>query len=314
MRLIQMRFKLSCLLLLSFLSLRFVVGGEELQSANCSPIDGYDGSSVVFSARTGNYWQIWKLDVSKGSATVLTSSPIDKRTPRFGKNGTVVVYRDSSGRVFEYDLEKKTDTAIKPIDGFIMDPQMSPSGTKLAFSRFQSEPNDNADIYFYSFDKGALTKVTDEATLEYSPAWSSDEKNIAFVSGRGARKHFLYVINLETKIQKLLQNLPADDLSPAWSPDDKWIIFSSCRTEDYEIWRVRPDGTEIQQLTRSPGLDSTPTYSPTGQHILFTSNREGKLGLWLMKEDGSDQRRITPAELIAREPHWWIPSAKGGAQ
>ena len=44
---------------------------------------------------------------------------------------------------------------------------------------------------------------------------------------------------------------------------------------DYDIFTMRPDGTEIQQLTRTPGNDSHSSWSPDGKSILWSSARHG---------------------------------------
>ncbi|NNF58686.1 MAG: hypothetical protein HKN04_10640, partial [Rhodothermaceae bacterium] len=44
------------------------------------------------------------------------------------------------------------------------------------------------------------------------------------------------------------------------SPDGRWIAFGSARTDDWEVYRVRPDGTGLERLTASPGFDGDPVW------------------------------------------------------
>jgi Tol biopolymer transport system component len=72
------------------------------------------------------------------------------------------------------------------------------------------------------------------------------------------------------------------------------IVFSSNRGGSWSIWSVRPDGTELRQVSK-PGADEQdvdPAFSPDGLAILITSTRGGKAGLWTMGRDGRDPRRI----------------------
>ena len=36
---------------------------------------------------------------------------------------------------------------------------------------------------------------------------------------------------------------------PTWSPDGQWLAFQSNRSGTWQIYRMRVDGTDIQQLT-----------------------------------------------------------------
>lgn len=63
--------------------------------------------------------------------------------------------------------------------------------------------------------------------------------------------------------------------------------------DDYDIWTSRPDGSDLQRLTTSPGYDAEATLSPDGQTIVFTSVRDGDLNIYTMRTDGSNLRQLT---------------------
>lgn len=73
---------------------------------------------------------------------------------------------------------------------------------------------------------------------------------------------------------------------------------------------MRPDGSELRQLTHTKGDvdtlgdDSRPTWSPDGKRIVFSSNRTGDGELWIMNADGSGQKRL--AGLPHRDD--WAPA------
>jgi Tol biopolymer transport system component len=84
--------------------------------------------------------------------------------------------------------------------------------------------------------------------------------------------------------------------SPSVSPTGEWIAFAIWNDEGIsEIYRVRRDGTGLQQLTSSGEDDDQPSWSPDGQQIVFRSWRRGRSGeIWVMNADGSQQRNLTP--------------------
>ena len=53
------------------------------------------------------------------------------------------------------------------------------------------------------------------------------------------------------------------------------------------------DGTNIVNLTNSPGYDYSPNWSPDGQQVAFVSERDGNSEIYVMNADGSNQRRLT---------------------
>jgi Tol biopolymer transport system component len=67
-----------------------------------------------------------------------------------------------------------------------------------------------------------------------------------------------------------------------------WPIYAS-----YDIYRARPDGSEISKLTEIDGYDAEATVSPQGDRIVFTSTRDGDLDIYSMNLDGSDVVRLT---------------------
>ncbi len=69
-----------------------------------------------------------------------------------------------------------------------------------------------------------------------------------------------------------------------------WPIYSS-----YDIYRARPDGSEISKLTDIDGYDAEATVSPMGDRIVFTSTRDGDLDIYSMNLDGSNVIRLTDA-------------------
>jgi TolB protein len=77
---------------------------------------------------------------------------------------------------------------------------------------------------------------------------------------------------------------PAPDFSHGYT----WAVYP-----DYDIFVCRPDGSNLRQLTDTPGYDAEATVSPTGSRIVFTSKRNGDLDLYSMKCDGSDVRQLT---------------------
>ena len=67
-----------------------------------------------------------------------------------------------------------------------------------------------------------------------------------------------------------LTSHPDGDFNPRWAPDGMSIWFISTRSDSSQVWRIRVDGGEAQQVTDLPLDVGNLLVSPDGKHIAFT--------------------------------------------
>ncbi|NLE75308.1 MAG: hypothetical protein GX605_00975, partial [Chloroflexi bacterium] len=91
------------------------------------------------------------------------------------------------------------------------------------------------------------------------------------------------------------------------------VVFHSDRSGDFEIWRMKADGSAPRQLTQSPERDIEPAWSPDGTQIVFASARDDveDLELYVMNADGSQARRLLESQPGDDWGPRWSPD--GGA-
>ena len=69
---------------------------------------------------------------------------------------------------------------------------------------------------------------------------------------------------------------------PEYSPDGQWLYYNgegaARRPGHAQIFRMRPDGTAVQQLTHDDRVNWFPHVSPDGRLMCFISFPEGTLG------------------------------------
>ncbi|MCG3212200.1 MAG: Protein TolB [Anaerolineae bacterium] len=82
------------------------------------------------------------------------------------------------------------------------------------------------------------------------------------------------------------------DTAPALSPDGSQIAFMSRRDDDWELYIVNADGSNLQRLTNSPGRDGLPVWSPDGRVIAFVSERGGQWAMWATTPAGSEPQQL----------------------
>ena len=102
---------------------------------------------------------------------------------------------------------------------------------------------------------------------------------------------------------------PALDYNASFSPDGRWIVFTSHRAGSADLYRIRPDGSELERLTDDPAFDDQGAFSPDGQRLAFVSTRSGQADIWTLdletrRAHVGDQpsRWRLPARMVARRP------------
>ncbi|MDQ3519518.1 MAG: hypothetical protein M3466_14110 [Gemmatimonadota bacterium] len=143
----------------------------------------------------------------------------------------------------------------------------SPDGTRLAFS----DPF-GPDVSEVGVDGTGLRLLLAEAS---EPAWSSDGRQLAFVSSDGGRQS-IYIANIDGSNRRSVtapDSISADE-GPTWSPDGRWLAFHR-RSVLCAIVGKPPERTCI------------PHWS-----------------LYVVRLDGTGLRRLTPDSLQATRPSW----------
>jgi len=166
-----------------------------------------------------------------------------------------------------------------------------PQETHLGELRMLTDGGENAEAYF-SF---AGDKLIFQTTRQPYPC------------------DRIFTMDLETADTALASTGTGRTTCAYYLPGDDWIIYSSTHLEDpecpptpdhsrgyvwpiyqgYDVFRARPDGSEVSRLTEEDGYDAEATVSPLGDRIVFTSMRDGDLDIYSMDLDGSDVIRLT---------------------
>ena len=262
---------------------------------------------IVYSQLTGDYWQIWSMNLTTKKATQLTTTPFDKRDPQCNSEGTQLIYRSANAELFILDHTQK-DYPSKQIlknAGAIMSFQWSKDGQKLLFSRLRSDIQDDSDIWLADLVTEKLEEVTRAPLIQYYPQFYMSD-SLLFVG----RSNLVEGQNLwQKKIHQSDEWIKLTfgtfyDLLPDVAPDEKTVVFSSNRAESFDIWKLNMFDRHLTRLTSDAGLETSPSFSLDGKVILYVSSASGSKQIWTMTADGENQIQISDNATSRQEPSW----------
>ncbi len=159
------------------------------------------------------------------------------------------------------------------------------------------------EVHVMDYDGSRVKRVTANGSINISPSWSPDGKQIAFVSYRSGTP-MLMIMSSRGEIRRAFAQKGELNSAPSWSPDGRLLAFSSSRDGNAEIYVMRTSNQKLTRLTRHPGIDTSPTWSPNGREIAFTSDRSGRPQIYVMDAEGANVRRITYDVSYCDAPTW----------
>lgn len=221
------------------------------------------------------------LDVQTGRLEVIHQSAEPFEAPNPTPDGKGLIYNvsgrgENRGLLRYFDLATRTS---RPLDTDFArrnnnDHVLSFDGTMLGISHHADDAGGRSTIYTLPATGGKPQKITPN-TPSYLHGWSPDGKWLVYTAGRkeapgGADKYDIYKIPADGSGPEIrLTNSPGLSDGPEFSPDGKHIYFNSTRTGRMQLWRMRPDGTEQEQVTNDASNNWFPHLSPDGKWIAY---------------------------------------------
>lgn len=133
---------------------------------------------------------------------------------------------------------------------------VSPDGKKIAF-RVRTIGDAVSDIYVARFDGSQARRVTHSGRYDTQPAWSPDEKRIAFISlpAGTSGEYLLQTVHADGSGLKTLAGGTAEKRFPAWSPDGRFIAFETRNGLNQQIAVISANGGAARWLDATAGGD-----------------------------------------------------------
>ncbi len=211
------------------------------------------------------------VDVTSAYRAVVYHTTDHIEAPNWSADGKTFVF-NSNGHIFTMPVAggapAKLDTG--DLDHINNDHGPSPDGQWLAISDQTRGGDNQSRVYVVAMTGGTPRSLTAQGP-SYWHGWSPDGKTVAIVANRGGNFD-IYTVPAAGGPETRLTDAPGLDDGSEYTPDGQWIYFNSVRTGNMKIWRMRPDGSQQQQVTfGADSRDWFPHISPDGKWIAYIS-------------------------------------------
>ena len=182
------------------------------------------------------------------------------------------------------------------------DPLRSPDEKHLRNIRQLSFGGENAEAYFSGDGKKLIFQSTrDGRECDQIYTMNIDGSDVRMVSTGKGRTTCSYFFRDGKRITYSSTHLASADCPPKpdFSKGYVWAVYPG-----FDLFSAAPDGSDLKQITKTPGYDAEAVISPNGRKIAFTSMRDGDLDIYTMDLDGKNVKRLTNEIGYDGGPFW----------
>ena len=222
------------------------------------------------------------LDVHSGRLDVVHSATEPFEAPNWMLDGRTIIVNvggagANKGLLRTFDLETGK---VAPLEtAFAIhnnnDHVLSFDGSQLAISHHSPDDDGRSVVYTLPSTGGTPQRITPKSP-SFLHGWSPDSRWLVYTGGRkttaaGPDSYDIYKIPAAGGEEIRLTSAPGLNDGPEYSPDGKYIYFNSTRSGLMQLWRMKPDGSQQEQVTNDGFNNWFPHVSPDGKWIVFLS-------------------------------------------
>src|SRR5947209_5907986 len=181
------------------------------------------------------------------------------------------------------------------------DPQWSPDSTRVAFVSDRTghafDESRNTDVFVIDANGGPIRKISDHEEEDYSPRWSPDGKQIAFLGRLHETDHPKIFLAPASGGQPSRNVSPSLDLIPSnltWAEGGRALYFETGVRGEQHLFRVDAGDGKITQVTRGARAVRSVDIADRARRMVYASNDFKHLDdLYTADLDGAGERRLT---------------------
>ncbi len=229
-----------------------------------------------------------------------TFGVVDSCPPRPKPQGNKYIWP-----LFPYDIYSANPDGsdlikIRENDGYDAEPTVSFLTGRVIFT---SEIDKDLEIFTMNIDGTDVKRLTNRLGYDGGPYFSPNAEKIVWrawypenakdslawkenmaLNQVEAVPLAVYVMDADGMNKTRLTDNGATNWAPSWHPDGEHVVFSSNMDDwnedhqafghNFELYKIKIDGSGLTRLTTNTFFDSFPMFSPDGKFMLFASNRD----------------------------------------
>ncbi len=186
---------------------------------------------------------------------------------------SIAFYSDRDGfkEIYLMDYDGYGQHRLTAHQSISMSPSWSGTGDSIAYVSFFG--GNGPAIYLANVATGRKSPLVTDGSLNISPAFSPDGRQVAFARSAGANIE-IYLCNRDGSNLRRLTHSGGIDTNPAWSPSGRELAFTSSRSGTPQIYIMDVDGANIRRVTFQGDYNDGASWSPDGTRIAYATRVE----------------------------------------
>ncbi len=238
----------------------------DTEAHNYYPVYSPLGGSIVYASnQNGGVFDLFLFLFDGARLIRLTENIGNVVSPSFSPDGMKILFANRAGEgptsLWTVDITGANPNLLFAGPNTIVAADWSPDGNTIAFAMAVDRPNEY-EVFLVGVDGTNARRLTyGLAGIGGSLDWSSDGRYLLIYAGPQGDKN-IFLVDVEGKTAAQLTN-GGNNASASFSPDDQWIAFNSLRNDNQaDLFIMRPDGTDVRQVTDHPEPDWQPRWEP----------------------------------------------------
>lgn len=215
-----------------------------------------DGRWISYSHSKSGNREIYAVSTETGEIKNLTNSPGNEWDGHWHPDGSHIVFtakRNGQQGVFIRNLATGEETTVMSTQEGIEDyPSFSKDGKSISFT---AGPKGSREVYRWDWDTGEVKPITQGHNYVGATNFSRDGSQIVYHAyyggGYKSEKADIFVVDANGgKGENVTRTHDVWVYKAQWAHNDDWIVFSArYDTPNFNLWVMRPDGSERHKIT-----------------------------------------------------------------
>ena len=303
-------------------------GGRETASASKAPVTPefsphpFAGDSTWIAYQTDRGGEgVWLVHPDGTEDHQIATDVAEQQLlPDWSPDGGRLVFTTRGGStepLYEYDLATDESRQLFECSDSCLgddEPAYSPDGRRVAFVRaltpFVGDFPSDCGLWIGDRATKKVKQLTSNkkppCDRENMPRWAPDGSQLVYWRQLDKSTTAVFVIGANGGAERRLTKPYMVAGEPDWSPNGDWIVFATHPLREFQcceesnLYRVHPDGSGLEPLTRFEGSEiraTQPRYSRDEKWILFTQVTPRSRTLSVLPADGGQAVAITTSGI-----------------